>query len=207
MAAKGASNGIWRMGVMVGLFPLHYWGAAQLLWQKMGRETEYLLTRAILQFVLRRKKGKFKAASVLLWGNAFHKHDLERGGDRLDRWLEWNARFLSLVGRLRPHFASKLISSEVSGPLTNREAYPSSIADHTFPGNENWFHLLKAILLLDAKIEGESMPLFSFHKGRFIAYTPDREVFFRFCSHSHPSRLKVMPWGELGHSYSIYVAV
>jgi hypothetical protein len=44
-------------------------------------------------------------------------------------------------------------------------------------------HLLKAILLLDAKIEGDYR-YFSFRKCRFIAYTTsghDGEVFSRFC--------------------------
>jgi hypothetical protein len=64
------------------------------------------------------------------------------------------------VGRLRPHFASKLISPEASGPSTNGEACPSSIADRAFSVYENWYYLLKAILLLNAKIEGEPIPLF-----------------------------------------------
>jgi hypothetical protein len=46
-----------------------------------------------LQFVLRRKKDKFKADQYCYEGMHFRKYDLERGGDRLFRWLEWNAQF------------------------------------------------------------------------------------------------------------------
>lgn len=50
---------------MVSLFPLHYWGRAVVM-TRNGQIDGIPLNGGNLQFVLRKKKGKFKAASVLL---------------------------------------------------------------------------------------------------------------------------------------------
>lgn len=98
----------------------------------------------------------------------------------------WNGMlgfdFLSVVSvRISPPKAYQLRSCLDLPPMGKLARAPSRIEP---PVYENWPHLLKAILLLDAKIEGDTCRYFLSAKGRFIAYTPSghgAEVFSRFC--------------------------
>jgi hypothetical protein len=60
MAAKGAPTGIWGMGVMVGLFPLHYLGDRAVVMTRYGQIDGIFLTGGDFQFSPHRKKGEIQ---------------------------------------------------------------------------------------------------------------------------------------------------